>query len=78
MDKFVFAALLVVCCLFIVPPSSAECCRTSHGQCADGTNGTPCCGVGGCNIFCCHCNGGCRQDQSYGPNYGWGPGGARK
>lgn len=28
--------------------------------CNDGTQSTPCCGNGGCNIFCCNCDGGCR------------------
>ncbi|CAG7715727.1 unnamed protein product [Allacma fusca] len=26
----------------------------------DGSHGTPCCGVGTCNIFCCNCDGICR------------------
>ncbi|KAM0798422.1 hypothetical protein BDR22DRAFT_964767 [Usnea florida] len=30
--------------------------------CADGSYSTPCCGEGGCNIFCCNCDGGCRTD----------------
>ncbi|CAL8132630.1 unnamed protein product [Orchesella dallaii] len=50
-----------------------QCCRTSPrvdfvsgsrwrtGGCADGTDGTPCCGHRSCNIFCCNCSdGGCR------------------
>ncbi|XP_078689871.1 uncharacterized protein LOC144921103 [Branchiostoma floridae x Branchiostoma belcheri] len=31
------------------------------GRCADGTQGTPYCGRGPCNIFGCNCNGGCRR-----------------
>lgn len=38
-----------------------QCCGTAFGgTCADGTHGTPCCGTGGCNVFCCNCDGGCR------------------
>ncbi|TGZ79457.1 hypothetical protein EX30DRAFT_342336 [Ascodesmis nigricans] len=29
--------------------------------CADGTQGTPYCGYGPCNIFGCNCDGGCRK-----------------
>lgn len=36
----------------------AFCC--SGPQCADGTNGTPCCATESCNIFCCACGGICR------------------
>lgn len=46
----------------------ADCCRVGPclpdpglsciQKCGDGTDGTPCCGVGGCNIFCCNCDGG--------------------
>ncbi len=43
---------------------NAECCDTvSKSGCADGTLGTPCCGVGNCNIFCCRCEGGCRRNK---------------
>lgn len=33
----------------------------SEPYCCDGTAGTPCCGYGPCNIFCCNCDGGCRE-----------------
>jgi len=40
----------------------SECCGSMFGDvCADGTAGTPCCGVGRCNAFCCSCEGGCRM-----------------
>ncbi|OJD28618.1 uncharacterized protein BKCO1_1420002 [Diplodia corticola] len=53
----------------VAPFAAADCCSAvgysgalaSNGQpCADGTKGTPCCGYGSCNAFCCACNGGCR------------------
>lgn len=39
----------------------ADCCDQAggiSGECADGTDATPCCGVGSCNLFCCNCDGG--------------------
>ena len=47
----------------------ADCCLADNGcyvvgnelicpYCDDGTLGTPCCGYGPCNIFCCNCDGG--------------------
>ena len=37
----------------------AVCCEPDpDGLCADGSEGTPCCGNGGCNIACCNCDGG--------------------
>ena len=30
------------------------------GKCKDGSMGTPCCGVGTCDAYCCNCEGGCR------------------
>lgn len=48
--------------LAFVGAASALCCPSNAiGMCADGTVGTPCCGYGPCNIFCCHCDGGCRE-----------------
>lgn len=40
-----------------------ECCGSPVGtsRCEDNTFGTPCCGVGKCNVFCCNCDGGCRK-----------------
>lgn len=40
---------------------SAECCDQSgglSGECDDGSDASPCCGVGKCNMFCCNCDGG--------------------
>lgn len=57
-------AMLVLFVLEFQQVSSA-CCHntkeTSTGRfCADGTSATPCCGHGGCNLFCCACDQGCR------------------
>ena len=39
-----------------------ECCYPDmSGQCLDGSEATPCCGFGACNIFCCNCDDGCRH-----------------
>ena len=52
--------------LAFVGAASAVCCPSNRiGMCADGTVGTPCCGVGKCNIFCCNCDSGCRQPRAY-------------
>lgn len=32
--------------------------------CDDDTQGTPCCGYGECNIFCCNCDGGMLQPEA--------------
>jgi len=41
-----------------------SCCGSVFGgTCADGTQGTPCCGRGSCNLFCCACDGGCRLEM---------------
>ena len=37
------------------------CCPLWKGCCGDCTYGTPYCGYGGCNIFGCNCDGGCRS-----------------
>lgn len=37
---------------------SAKCCNPAEALnqlCEDQTKGTPCCGKGPCNFFCCHC-----------------------
>jgi hypothetical protein len=61
---FLFAAALV-----FTPEARADCCPNALGAgwttCADGTSsGGGCCGVGSCNIFCCNCDGGCRQSAN--------------
>ncbi|CAL8132632.1 unnamed protein product [Orchesella dallaii] len=49
------------CCRERSPSEYWHSSRLSSGSCADGTSGTPCCGVRSCNIFCCNCSdGGCR------------------
>nr|CAH0110888.1 unnamed protein product [Daphnia galeata] len=47
----------------VLQPSPALITNLLYGgdSCNDGTRGTPCCGVGSCNIFCCNCDGGCRK-----------------
>ena len=45
----------------LLPSVFAVCCKeVCNGKCADGSGTTPCCAHGGCNIFCCNCDGGCR------------------
>lgn len=45
----------------LLPSVLAVCCREKcNSRCSDGTGATPCCAHGGCNIFCCNCDGGCR------------------
>ena len=39
--------------------SKSHCCGKS--PCKDGTDKYACCGNGKCNIFCCNCDGGCRE-----------------
>lgn len=52
---------LVAGIVILLPLVTAECCRpASWNRCKDGTLITPCCGRGGCNFFCCNCDGGCR------------------
>ena len=56
--------LVVILCLALSYSVQAICCFTdTQNYCADGTIGTPCCGYGPCNIFCCNCDGGCRQPR---------------
>ncbi|KAJ9636480.1 uncharacterized protein PV06_01535 [Exophiala oligosperma] len=49
---------------------ASECCDQEKpdnvGQCLDGTYADylGCCAYGPCNIFCCNCDGGCRQAPS--------------
>lgn len=43
---------------------NADCCPNIHGEvCEDDLPVSPwqCCGEGPCNIFCCNCDGGCRN-----------------
>jgi hypothetical protein len=49
------------CCgwSYIVYPKNVLVNRT----CADGSEGTPCGGYRDCNIFCCNCDGGCREES---------------
>merc|ERR1711951_66512 len=57
------ALLLGLVFVFNSPDSAnAICCGrgNSNWMCGDGTQGTPCCATGGCNIFCCNCAGRCR------------------
>ena len=66
LTRVIFAAIL---CAFVLVDKSmrtnAVCCRVnSCGTCCDDwTKGTPCCGRGRCNIFCCNCDGGCRKGK---------------
>lgn len=34
--------------------------KRSGYYCEDGSEGTPCCGQGSCNMFCCDCDDGCK------------------
>lgn len=63
---FLLISMILMC--FYQEFVAADCCTTTLGYrqhftsfCDDGKHGTPCCGVGSCNIFCCHCDGGCRR-----------------
>lgn len=74
--KAPLAAALLAAMLLILPAAQAECCY-SHcvkwvpdpelgrvcvvEKCGDGTEPTPFCGYGPCNIFGCNCDGGCRK-----------------
>ena len=61
---FILVLLSVVLLQFLVEHVSSACCGATYlDQCGDGTYGTPCCGHGKCNIFCCHCRGGCRSKK---------------
>ena len=54
----------MACLAALLPLATAACCNASQGGgCADRTGGTPCCGYGKCNIFCCACKGGCRHSK---------------
>ncbi len=64
MDKqvfiIVFSLILLILCE-LAQQSNACCTENANGYCGDGSRGTPCCGQGRCNIFCCNCDGGCRR-----------------
>ena len=68
MSAFLKIALVVfACAMYLSLDATADCCNCHDGHygCYDGTECTPCCGYGGCNIFCCNCDGGCRASQNY-------------
>ncbi|KAL1647134.1 hypothetical protein SLS58_002905 [Diplodia intermedia] len=44
----------------IAPFAAADCCYPTNNICSDGTEPTPYCGYGSCNVFGCACEGGCR------------------
>ncbi|KAH7398653.1 hypothetical protein DE146DRAFT_782297 [Phaeosphaeria sp. MPI-PUGE-AT-0046c] len=61
----------------------ADCCTPDQpflSYCPDGSDSTPCCGRGSCNVFCCDCDDGCRTEtydgcvleaaKHYGPGSG--------
>ncbi|PRW44326.1 Diedel [Chlorella sorokiniana] len=72
--KTPFVAALLAALLLVLPAAQAECCfphcvKWVNGpegpmclveKCGDGTEPTPYCGYGKCNIFGCNCDGGCR------------------
>lgn len=67
-QKLLFGVLILVfvVTVLMVGETSAVCCQSQGGTyspktCRDGTGPTPCCGRGKCNIFCCNCDGGCRE-----------------
>lgn len=53
---------------FALPRSAAACCGGQGTVCQDGykTGQFECCGKGPCNIFCCNCDGGCREPKAEG------------
>ena len=53
-----FAVLMM---MIPLEPVDAVCCGADGGICADGTEGTPYCGRGPCNILGCNCDNGCRE-----------------
>lgn len=56
--------LIVLGALLVPTNASADCCGAiCGGLCKDCTKSTPCCGHGKCNIFCCNCDGGCREGR---------------
>ncbi|KAI1625188.1 hypothetical protein EDD37DRAFT_680349 [Exophiala viscosa] len=59
MRSLTFLNVAFVCFSFTLPSVDAKCCNhlTKTLECGDGTLGTPCCGYGRCNAFCCRCPG---------------------
>ncbi|KAK6503372.1 hypothetical protein TWF481_008392 [Arthrobotrys musiformis] len=56
--------LSIFIALFSATLALADCCDSDHeGRCEDGTEATPCCGYGSCNLWCCRCDGGCRTSN---------------
>lgn len=56
--------LSVILLQSFVERASSACCNSDRlRRCGDNTISTPCCGYGKCNIFCCHCRGGCRAKK---------------
>ncbi len=58
--------LSLIFLLTIIKPSKSACCGVplvckDVNRCLDCTESTPYCGKGKCNIFGCHCDGGCRK-----------------
>ncbi|XP_013416209.1 uncharacterized protein LOC106177849 [Lingula anatina] len=56
--------ILVAACVIatVIQEAQAVCCGRYKGPfCKDCTKGTPYCGYGGCNIFGCACENGCRK-----------------
>ena len=62
-------AFKTIMILFAVLAAANACCtRPTDGKCPDGSgcnviDGCFCCSYGSCNIFCCNCDGGCRQSS---------------
>ncbi|KAK5046455.1 hypothetical protein LTR84_008258 [Exophiala bonariae] len=55
-------SIIILSLLGTAATVAAECC-SSPATCLDGTKSDiwSCCAYGSCNIFCCNCDGGCRQ-----------------
>jgi hypothetical protein len=72
--RTILALAIVVVAFQLATKVDAECCSPTNDvqsgpfggrptKCGDNTEPTPCCGYGGCNIFCCNCGGGCRHSR---------------
>ena len=61
--KVIIPAFALVLLVLVVDETSAECCgRMAHGFCYDCyKTGFGYCSRGGCNVFGCNCDGGCRS-----------------
>ena len=78
MNGYFQIALLLIVMATLPEGSQSACCHPTWygclgpgvGQaCKDGTAPTPYCGYGGCNLFGCDCNGGCRRGDWTPPDY---------